>query len=95
MLDQTTALHKVTVLTQGNTEALTRAIETKALTCIAAVSSSCELNKHIALDLIRSWPCISINFDMLKREALMLAGPIPSLYPMGTQRNASSIFGMV
>ena len=32
---------------------------------------------------------------MLRREALMLAGPIPSLYPKGTQCKTSSIFGMV
>ena len=36
-----------------------------------------------------------MNYDMMTPESLLLAAPIPTLYPVGTQRELVSVFGMI
>ena len=95
MFDNATRLHDLSAKTQSTTEAIKQHIEIKAFKCINDISAHCDLNRFAAQALIREWPGTSINYDMLSRDSLLMVGPIPSMYPIGTQRAVSSTFGMV
>ena len=88
-------LLKSTISTSERIRELKRALDTRALECITMVGRDKILDETEVLDIFRLWPCNSINCDMMTPESMMLAAPIPSLYPMGTQRELISVFGMM
>ena len=53
------------------------------------------LDESEAAEIFKLWPCNLVNYDMMTPESLLMAALIPTLYPVGTQRELVSVFGMI